>query len=131
MSYCFQKLISFNFGFATDELYLGHKVDSNFEIKIHKLIRGWMSNFYCPKRIEKIDFENPQGTKLEINDSLILDFFIDCHCPTPYSLYSDKINKIKNLILSKNEKSFIFFEPKKVANGIFQLSGCVHVRAKA
>jgi hypothetical protein len=100
-----ERLMLFNFGFATDELYLGHKVDSNFEIKIHKLIRGWMSNFYCPKRIEKANFGAPEGTKLEINDSLILDFFIDCHCPTPYSLYSDKIKTIKNLILSNNEKS--------------------------
>ena len=96
----------FNWGFATDEFYLANKVDNQDKIKTHFLTRGWMSNFYCPKRIEKVNFINPEGTKLEINDSLILDFFIDCHCPTPYSLYSENIKKIKNLILAKNDKSF-------------------------
>jgi hypothetical protein len=98
-----ERLMLFNFGFATDELYLGHKVDSNFEIKIHKLIRGWMSNFYCPKRIEKTDFGTPEGTKLEINDSLGSSKMFKCSC---CNLLLDRdinasINIYKNKILTR------------------------------
>jgi hypothetical protein len=95
-----ERLMSFNFGFATDELYLGCKVDSNFEIKIHKLIRGWMSNFYCPKRIEKRNFIKSDGTELEVNDSIDVSLFIDCHCASPYEQYQEKIKIVKNKILS-------------------------------
>jgi hypothetical protein len=93
-------LQKFDWGFATDEHFLAHKIDNQNEIEVHKLRRGWMSNFYCPKRIEKINFSVIDGTFLEVNDSTILDFFIDCHCPIPYENFSEKIELIKNKILN-------------------------------
>jgi len=95
-----KRLISLKWGFATDELYLANKVDNQNEIKTHFLTRGWMSDFYCPKRIEKINFYETGGSKLSINDNLDIKFFIDCHCPNPYDVYCEKIKKIKKLILS-------------------------------
>jgi hypothetical protein len=87
-------------GFATDEMVLAKKVDNQTNVKVNKLKRGWMSNFYCPKRIEKRNFIKSDGTELEVNDSIDVSLFIDCHCASPYEQYQEKIKIVKNKILS-------------------------------
>jgi hypothetical protein len=93
-------IFNLNLGFATDEMVLAKKVDNQTSVKVNKLKRGWMSNFYCPKRIEKINFIKSDGTELEVNDSIDVSFFIDCHCASPYEQYQEKIKTVKNKILS-------------------------------
>lgn len=88
--------------FDTDEIYFASCLKQQNDVVVHKLKRGYSSNFYCPNRIEKRHFKNDSNMfDLNLNGSFNLDSFIDCHCATPFYEYKEIINKIKNQIISK------------------------------
>lgn len=87
--------------FNSDEIYFAFCIAENSKINVIKGTRGYSSSFYCPNRIEKIDFENAgQFQRINLDGFLNLQTFIDCHCPKPFSKYKDVIEKIKNNILN-------------------------------
>ena len=55
--YC-NRLLQLNLNWDTDEMYFGRCVNSQSVVKVHKISRGYSSNFFCPNRIEKHNFYN-------------------------------------------------------------------------
>ena len=95
------KVESVGFEGDNDEIYFGRCVNRNQEIKVHKVKRGYCSNFYAPQRIEKHMFDNQFSYfNINVNGYIDLSYFIDCHCRSPYSQYKNIIDKIKNQILN-------------------------------
>ena len=86
-----------------DELYLGQCVKLNRTNVMHKIHRGYCSNFYAPGRIEKNSFDltKSQSFALDVSGTIDLSNFIDCHCRSPYQENERLINKIKFDILSQ------------------------------
>jgi len=95
------KVESMGFPGNNDELYYGKLVNRNTEVTIHKVKRGYCSDFWVPQRIEKFHFyeENQLPFRLSVLGDITISSFIDCHCPTPYKKYETLIHKIKNQIL--------------------------------
>ena len=96
-----KKIESFGVPGHNDELYFGKIANENKTINIHRIKRGYCTNFYAPQRIEKDSFEKKnqsQFFKLNVNGFIDISQFIDCHC-LPYKENEEIINKIKNLIL--------------------------------
>lgn len=89
-------------GYNNDEIFFGKKVNNQRDVNVHKIKRGYSSNFYAPGRIEKYMFEDSDKSvfKLDINGYLDINQFIDCHCKSPYLEYKHLIDKIKNKILN-------------------------------
>ncbi len=84
-----------------DELYFSQQVDSfNHGVKVHKLKRGYSSNFHLKDRIEKTDFSNSAIFSLNLRGKINLDGFIDCHCPN-YKDNESLIMKVANQILGR------------------------------
>jgi hypothetical protein len=101
--YC-DRLLQLELTWDTDEIYFGRRVNSQNKVKVHKLRRGYSSNFFCPNRIEKHNFYNPVIFSIDLEKKINLDSFIDCHCARPYSQFKKQIDNIKNSALSnKNE----------------------------
>jgi hypothetical protein len=98
LEYCL-RLLSLELGWDTDEIYFGSQVGKNEIINVHKIKRGISSNFYTPGRIEKHNFIDLNVSKLDLNGVIDIEYFIDCHCARPYSIYEKEINNLKNLIL--------------------------------
>ena len=89
--YCL-KLIKFNWGWDTDELYFGKKVnkfpDQNIIIKLN---RGWEFG----RAIDRID-----RVKWSYNVNKLKDGgYIDSHSLRPYIIYKNEIDKLKDLVL--------------------------------
>lgn len=85
-----------------DEIFFGKAVNSNENIKIHKIERGYCTNFYAPGRIEKDSFNKDSKSeffKLNVNGYINISNFIDCHCKGPYIENRESIDKIRELIL--------------------------------
>ena len=101
--YC-DRLLRLDLNWDTDEIYFGRCVNSQNKIKVHKLIRGYSSNFFCPNRIEKRDFYNSVIFSIDLEKKINLDSFIDCHCARPYSQYKVAIDNIKNTVLRESRK---------------------------
>jgi hypothetical protein len=89
-----------NLDWDTDELYFAEQLKNNHTVKVHKLIRGYSSEYYTPNRIEKHNFTDTGAFKLNLNGFINIDNFIDCHCARPYSTYKSQIDNIKNKILN-------------------------------
>ena len=96
--YC-DRLLRLDLNWDTDEIYFGRCVNSQNKIKVHKLIRGYSSNFFCPNRIEKRDFYNSVIFSIDLEKKINLDSFIDCHCARPYKQFKKQIDNIKNSTL--------------------------------
>lgn len=95
------KVESVGFEGDNDEIYFGRCVNRNEEITVHKIKRGYCSNFYVPNRIEKNIFDNNYyHYHLNLNGYVDLSLYIDCHCKGPYSQYKHLIDKIKDQILN-------------------------------
>jgi len=101
--YCY-RLLELGLSWDTDEIYFGRCVNSQEKIKIHKVIRGYSSNFFCPNRIEKHNFYNSGIFSIDLEKNINLETFIDCHCARPYKQHKIAIDNIKNTILKKEKK---------------------------
>lgn len=87
---------SLGFGFNSDEIYFASCLRRNLDVKIRKLERGYSSNFYCPRRIEKNHFiKYDDFYSINPYDYLNIKSFIDCHCPKPFQNFKTVIEKIK------------------------------------
>jgi hypothetical protein len=104
--YC-KKLQDLNLGWDTDEIYFGKCVNSQTDIKVHKLVRGYSSNFHCPNRIEKIDFTKKELHQLDLEGKINLDSFVDCHCARPFSQHQVAINNIRTSLLNESEEIYL------------------------
>jgi hypothetical protein len=98
--YCY-RLLQLNLTWDTDEIYFGKCVNSQNVVKVHKIIRGYSSNFFCPNRIEKHNFYDPSIFSIDLEKKINLDTFIDCHCARPYTQHKVAIDNIKNSIIDK------------------------------
>jgi hypothetical protein len=88
--YC-NRLLGFDWGWNTDELYFGKMVQSYpYQNKIIKLNRGWISGV-AKDRLDRI--------KWDYNLNNIKNRFIDSHSLRPYSAHKKEIDKIVNLVL--------------------------------
>lgn len=96
------KVESVGFEDHNDEIYFGRMINNQSDIKVHKVKRGYCSNFYVPQRIEKYMFNSNEQLifRIDINGSIDIDYFIDCHCKSPYSENRYLIDKIKSHILN-------------------------------
>ena len=85
-----------------DEIYFGRMVNNQDNIKVHKVKRGYCSNFYVPQRIEKFMFNlNEKLTfRIDVTGYVDMSYFIDCHCKSPYSENKILIDKLKDQILN-------------------------------
>jgi hypothetical protein len=101
--YC-NRLLQLGLNWDTDEIYFGRCVNSQNEVKVHKITRGYSSNFFCPNRIEKHNFYNPNIFSIDLQKEINLNTFIDCHCARPYDRYKIEIDNIKNNILKELPK---------------------------
>jgi len=101
--YC-NRLLELNLNWDTDEIYFGKCVNSQSDVEIHKISRGYSSNFFCPNRIEKHNFNNSGIFSIDLEKNINLDTFIDCHCARPYTQHKIAIDNIKNTILKKEKK---------------------------
>lgn len=90
------RLNSLGFGWNTDELYLTARInESKFEVI--KYNRGW-KNGIAKNRLDRVNWNASS------------DFYIDAHCPRPYSQNKNQIDKLLPLV-RKNYKTiqpFIF-----------------------
>ena len=83
-----------------DELYYGKMVNSQTDVTVHKIKRGYCTDFWAPNRLEKFHFKQKDlPHNLSVLGHIDISSFIDCHCPTPFETYESLIYKIKNLIL--------------------------------
>jgi hypothetical protein len=108
------KLQKLRLGWGTDEIYFGRQIDNiKHNVKVHKLIRNYSSPWKAEKRIDRHNFPVNLKIENEINAQLrdgIYDFelltngyYIDVHCPRPYSEYKDEIDKIVGIFsISEN-----------------------------
>ena len=92
------RLLSLNKGWDTDEIYFGTLVNKT-DIKVNRIKRGISSNFFTPNRIEKHNFNQTGLWKLDLNGSINIDNFIDCHCAGPYSEFKTQIDNLVKVIL--------------------------------
>lgn len=89
--YC-KKLLLFNWGWDTDELYFGKMVNEyKDQNKIIKLKRGWNNGV----AINRIDRSNWFYDIINLTNKI----YIDSHSLRPYSVYNQEIDKIVNFIL--------------------------------
>lgn len=88
--YC-KKLLEFDWGWGTDELYFGKMVNLyQNQNKIIKLKRGWRNGF-ANNRLDRQSWKyNPNSLSTQ---------FIDSHSLRPYSEHKSQIDKIVNLVL--------------------------------
>ena len=96
--YC-EKLIKFNWGWDTDELYFG-KMLQQFQNKnrIIELNRGW-TNGMANKRIDRAYWN--------YNENLFYEqYYIDSHSIRPYTQHKNRINKLLQSIYN-GSKSYI------------------------
>ena len=85
-----------------DELYYGKMVNSQTDVTVHKIKRGYCTDFWAPNRLEKFHFKQKDlPHNLSVLGHIDISSFIDCHCPTPFETYESLIYKIKNLILQQ------------------------------
>ena len=92
-TYC-KRLIEYNWGWDTDELYFGKMVaEYTNQRNVVKLNRGW-ENRMALYRIDR-DFWNYTAIKLKNNE------YIDSHSIRPYSKYKQEIDKLVNTLFSK------------------------------
>jgi hypothetical protein len=76
-------------GWGTDELYFGDQIHTkNHGINIIKLIRNYTTPWAAERRINR--------DILYDKNHLKTGYYIDFHCPRPYSDYKIEINKIIN-----------------------------------
>ena len=94
----YNRLLSLNKGWDADEIYFGELVNRT-DIKVNKIKRGICSNFFTPHRIEKHNFYETGGFKLDLNGFINIEYFIDCHCARPYSEFKNQIDNLINIIL--------------------------------
>jgi len=89
------RILTFNWGWDSDELYFGLKVNEfNDNSRIKKLNRGW-TNGIAHKRIDRCLWY--------YNEKFIKDdFYIDCHSLRPYKNYKNEIDKLINIILKQD-----------------------------
>lgn len=92
------RLLSLNIGWDTDEIYFGTLINKT-DIKVNKIKRGISSNFFTPNRIEKHNFNQTGLWKIDLNGSINIDNFIDCHCAGPYSEFKTQIDNLVKVIL--------------------------------
>ena len=108
---------------GVDEFYFSECVNSrNHGIEIHKLKRGFYTNFFCPGRIERHNFpcslEDPNEIQnQEIHgvykiEDLLSGKYIDCNLPRPYSKYKKEIDFLVDTIIELKNKKMeqTFFE---------------------
>lgn len=95
-----QKLACFNWGGWTDELYLGKMIDGYGGNKIiHRNRRGYSSNFYCNRRIERKNFFiTKEPFNLDLSGYLDLSNYIDVHLPGPYDDHKEKVDNLLKYI---------------------------------
>lgn len=93
------RLLKLDKGFDTDEIYFGVLVNKT-GIRVNKIKRGYCTNFFAPKRIEKRDFNQKDVFSLDLDGFIDVKNFIDCHCARPYSLYREQIDNLVNKLLS-------------------------------
>ena len=96
----YNRLVSLDKWFDTDEIYFGEMVNKT-DVKVNKIERGYSSSFYTADRIEKHNFEDYNGFKLDLNGFINVKKFTDCHCARPYSRYKSQIDNLVNTILSE------------------------------
>ena len=96
-----KRVESIGFEGDNDEIYFGRCVNNVRGVNVHKIKRGYCSDFYIADRIEKIMFSNQHRYHVMNMEGYIdLSNFIDCHCASPYSEHKHLIDKIKNQILN-------------------------------
>lgn len=99
-------------GWDTDELYFGDKVNNtNHGINVYKFKRPRNSFNSCLDRIDRHNFpvqleyqgeiEAQQRDGVYNPEKLKEGYYIDAHCPRPYSKYKDAIEEVANIILNK------------------------------
>jgi hypothetical protein len=87
-----KKLLSYGWGWDTDELFFGMKVNSfKDQDKIIKLNRGW-GNGIALNRIDRSNWSYS-------TDQLIDQNYIDSHSLRPYSKHKTEIDKLINIII--------------------------------
>jgi hypothetical protein len=81
----------------SDEMYFGDRVNnSNHDVNIVKLIRGYSTYFKCPNRIDRVD----DNIFNEYDKELLKNgWYIDCHLSRPYIKYKEKIDNLRDIIL--------------------------------
>jgi hypothetical protein len=81
------RLLKYNWGWDTDELYFGLKINEfKDKEKIHLFNRGW-SNGIANKRIDRVVW------RYDVN-VLKKDNYIDCHSLRPYETYKNVIDEL-------------------------------------
>ena len=109
-----ERLEKFNLGWSTDEIYFGRCINnSTFDFPIHKLIRGYEPHWRAHKRINRHNFPVKLKYQNEIdsqkrdglyNLNLLREgYYIDAHCPRPYSEYKNEIDYFVEEVLRYSE----------------------------
>ena len=99
-------------GWGTDELYFGNQVDNTqHEVNVYKFNRLYTTPWKAEKRIDRHNFpieseyqgerEAQQRDGVYNIDKLKEGYYIDAHCPRPYSKYKNAIEVVANIILNK------------------------------
>jgi hypothetical protein len=98
-----ERVLSYGFpDFDSDEMYFTECVNNkDHGVNIIKLIRGYYSNFQCPKRIDRI---NDEQFNIYDDNLLFNGYYVDAHLARPYSKYKKETDLLKNKIISKNKK---------------------------
>ena len=110
-------LQNLRWGWGTDELYFGDKVDNtNHGVKVVKLIRKYTTPWKADRRVERHNFpvnlkelkeiEAQKRDGIYCPDKLKEGFYIDVHCPRPYNEYQKEINDLISTVCMENNTIF-------------------------
>jgi len=84
---------AFRYGFNSDEIVFSNNL-LNTNLKINRVNRGYLSNFYLKDRIEKYMFSSNLTFRLDIKKLKSLQGFVDIHCAN----YEESQDTLKHLL---------------------------------
>jgi hypothetical protein len=121
-------------GWGTDEIYFGRCVNNkNHGVKIVKLNRGKTIPWITEKRIERhnfpITFSNTEEFKLNKTygsydvSKLINSYYIDAHCPRPYSDCKNAIDELVSQLSTNVSRIQYLYTNVDESNTYFKYKG--------
>lgn len=90
---------NFDYGFNSDEIVFSNNL-INSNLKINRVNRGYISNYYLKERIEKYMFSEDNYYKINLKELNDLDGYDEFHCPD-YDTYQETIKHLLKLSYKK------------------------------